>query len=401
MRILHLFDHSLPLHSGYTFRSFGIITEQRRRGWQTVHVTTPRHIRPGPPMEEVEGLRFYRTPKPSGLAAKLPLVREIFEMRATRRRLAAVIAETRPDIIHAHSPVLNALPALRAARAAGLPCVYEIRAFWEDAAAAHGTCREGDLRYRVSKALETHAARRADAVTVICEGLRGDLISRGIPESKITVIPNAVDIAKFSGGLAKDEALGAKLGLGHAEVLGFIGSFYDYEGLDVLIDALPALLALRPKARLLLVGGGPEDERLRQRAAASGLADKILFTGRVPHAEVDRYYSLIDVLVYPRKSMRLTELVTPLKPLEAMAERKMVAASDVGGHRELIQNGVTGTLFKADDAADLARAVGDLLARRGDWPAMLEAARAYVERERTWAASVAQYDRVYLPLMGR
>ncbi len=401
MRILHLFDHSLPLHSGYTFRSFGIITEQHRRGWQTAHVTTPRHTRPGPPVEEVEGLRFYRTPKPSSLAAKLPLVREIAEMRATRRRLAEVIAESKPDIIHAHSPVLSALPALKAARAAGLPCVYEIRAFWEDAAAAHGTCREGDLRYRVSKALETHAARRADAVTVICEGLRGDLICRGIPESKITVIPNAVDIAKFSGGLAKDDALAASLGLSDAEVLGFIGSFYDYEGLDVLIDALPALLALRPKARLLLVGGGPEDERLRQRAAASGLADKILFTGRVPHAEVDRYYSLIDVLVYPRKSMRLTDLVTPLKPLEAMAERKMVAASDVGGHKELIQDGVTGTLFKADDAADLARVVGGLLARRGDWPVMLEAARAYVERQRTWAASVAHYDRVYLPLMGR
>lgn len=400
MRILHVFDHSLPLHSGYTFRSAGILNGQHALGWETVHVTTPRHKHPGPLVETVDGLTFHRTPAPSGPLAKLPVLGEWLEMRATAKRLKEVIAETQPDIVHAHSPVLNALPALWAARAFGLPVVYEIRAFWEDAAAANGGSPAGSLKYRATAWLETHAARSVDAVAVICQGLKDDLIRRGIPAAKITLIPNAVDVAHFSGGRPRDEALAQSLGLAGADVLGFIGSFYDYEGLDTLIAALPALLARRPNARLLLVGGGPEDQRLRALAQSQGLADKIIFTGRVPHGDVERYYSLVDVLVYPRKAMRLTDLVTPLKPLEAMAEGKMVAASDVGGHRELIRPGDTGTLFRADDPADLARVVADLLDKRGDWPGYLSRARAFVEHERTWAKSVANYVNVY-PLLVR
>ena len=128
---------------------------------------------------------------------------------------------------------------------------------------------------------------------------------------------------------------------------------------------MPLLLRTRPKAQLLLVGGGPMEEALKAQAAASPAADRIHFVGRVPHDEVDRYYALIDILAYPRKAMRLTELVTPLKPLEAMAQRKLVAASDVGGHRELIEDGVTGTLFPAGDPAALAAALADLFERSG------------------------------------
>lgn len=401
MRILHVFDHSLPLHSGYTFRSVGILNGQQALGWQTVHVTTPRHKHPGPDMETVDGLTFYRTPAPTGPLVKLPVLAEWLEMRATARRLREVIALTEPNIVHAHSPVLNALPAIKVAHAAGLPVVYEIRAFWEDAAAANGGSPEGSLKYRATAWLETRAAAQADAVTVICQGLKDDLIRRGIPADKITIIPNAVDVTHFSGGRVRDEELAPSLGLNDKEVLGFIGSFYDYEGLDVLIAALPDLLERRPNVRLLLVGGGPEDQRLRALAQAQGLADKVIFTGRVPHGEVERYYSLVDVLVYPRKAMRLTDLVTPLKPLEAMAEGKMIAASDVGGHRELIRHNDTGTLFRADDPADLARVVADLLSRRQDWPGFLTRARAFVERERTWANSVANYQNVYPRLLRR
>ncbi|MDA5193584.1 TIGR04063 family PEP-CTERM/XrtA system glycosyltransferase [Govanella unica] len=399
MRILHVFDHSIPLHSGYTFRSYGILTEQHRRGWDTVHVTTPRHVKPGPLIEDVDGLRFYRTPAPTGFATHVPVLRELAEIQATTRRLDEVIAETKPDIIHAHSPVLNALAALPAARRAGLPFVYEIRAFWEDASAAHGTSREGDLRFRATKFLETRAARKADAVTVICEGLKSDLITRGIPADKITIIPNAVDLSKFSGVKPHDTALAHELGLDGADVLGFIGSFYDYEGLDTLLRALPLIRQDLPKARLVLVGGGPEEQRLKALTTDMGLDDMVLFTGRVPHQEVDRYYSLVDLFIYPRKSMRLTDLVTPLKPLEAMAEMKMVAASDVGGHKELITDGVNGHLFKADDPQDLARTVARIFADRANWPAQLDRARRYVETERTWTQSVANYEQVYPKLL--
>src|SRR6185295_7409878 len=150
---------------------------------------------------------------------------------------------------------------------------------------------------------------------------------------------------------------------------------------DDLIAAMPLLLARRHKAQLLLVGGGPMEEALRAQAAASPVSDRIRFVGRVPHDEVELYYALIDILAYPRKAMRLTELVTPLKPLEAMAQRKLVVASNVGGHRELIEDGVTGTLFPAGDPQAIADALDGLFANRGRWDERRDVARAFVERD--------------------
>lgn len=405
MKILHVFDHSIPLHSGYTFRSRAILREQRARGWETAHVTSAKHAqelarqgRPMPSEEEVEGLHFYRTAAPRGPLVALPVLDQWAVVNGLAARLTELIPTVRPDLLHAHSPGLNGLAALRAARRFGLPLVYEVRAFWEDAAVDHGTCREGDLRYRATRALESHVLKHATAVTCICEGLRGDIAARGIVADKITVIPNAVDIEHFQTGGTLDAGLARALGLNGKLVLGFIGSFYAYEGLPLLLEALPCMLARAPDVRVLLVGGGNEEEALKQRAQALGVADKVVFTGRVPHAEVQRYYDLVDVLVYPRLSMRLTDLVTPLKPLEAMAQGRLVVASDVGGHRELIRDGETGCLFRAGDAAHLTDTVLQLLASRPLWPALRAAARHYVERERNWRASVARYEPVYAAL---
>jgi glycosyltransferase involved in cell wall biosynthesis len=178
-------------------------------------------------------------------------------------------------------------------------------------------------------------------------------------------------------------------------VVGFIGSFYDYEGLCDLIAAMPALVAARPKVQLVLVGGGPMEQALRAQAEASPVAGAIRFVGRVPHTEVERYYSLIDVLAYPRKKMRLTDLVTPLKPLEAMAQRRLVAASDVGGHRELIRDGETGTLFAPDDPAAIAAALADMFANRAGWDARRDRARNFVEADRNWSSNISRYAPVY------
>jgi glycogen(starch) synthase len=151
---------------------------------------------------------------------------------------------------------------------------------------------------------------------------------------------------------------------------------------------------------VLLVGGGPQDAALKAQAQALGLADKVIFTGRVPHSEVQRYYDLVDVLAYPRHSMRLTELVTPLKPLEAMAQGRVLVASDVGGHKELIRDGETGQLFRAGSADSLADALVDLLAQRTRWPGLRAAGRRFVEDERNWANSVANYAAPYQRLAG-
>lgn len=395
MRILHILDHSIPLHSGYTFRTAAILREQARLGFETHHVTSPKHGKVDALSETVDGLTFHRTPPSEAAWAGAPLLGELELMRQLERRLDVLIGELKPAILHAHSPVLNGIPAIRAGRRHGIPVVYEVRAFWEDAAVDHGTTREGSLRYRATRALETWALRRASHVTCICEGLRADIAARGIPADKITVIPNAVDARLFAAGSEPDPALIARWGLSGAEVVGFIGSFYAYEGLDLLLDALPAILAHRPDVRLLLVGGGPQEAALKAQAARLGLTDRVVFTGRVPHTDVQRYYDLVDVLAYPRHPMRLTELVTPLKPLEAMAQQRIFVASDVGGHRELIRDGETGVLFKAGDASALADAVAGLLAERGRWPTLRAAGRRFVEEERTWTNSVSRYQAIY------
>ncbi len=395
LRLLHVLDHSIPLHSGYTFRTLAILREQRKLGWQTSHLTSPKQIDCDVDEEVIDGWHFHRTPAAAPSGAGLPGVSELALMRRLERRLLEVAKRVQPQIIHVHSPVLNAIPALRVGKRLGVPVVYEVRAFWEDAAVDHGSTTEGSLRYRLTRRLETHALRQARHVFTICEGLRGDIVARGIPQHKVTVIPNAVDIESFDTGQTPDEDLRLALGLAGATVVGFVGSFYAYEGLDLLLQALPALLQRRPKLRLLLVGGGPQEAALKAQAQRLGVADKVVFTGRVPHAQVQRYYDLMEVLAYPRHRMRLTELVTPLKPLEAMAQGRLVVASDVGGHRELIRHGQTGWLFQAGSAATLTDAVIALLDKRESWPQMRRSGREFVERERNWAASVARYRPVF------
>lgn len=388
LSILHVLDHSLPHHSGYVFRTLAILEEQQRRGWGTLQLTTPKQG-PGPRRrEEVDGWLFHRTPCGEGTGL-------VNQMRLTAARLDELVREEAPDILHAHSPVLNALPALWVGRRRGLPVVYEMRASWEDAAVDHGTTTEGSLRYRTSRALETLALRSADQVTTLCDGLREDITLRGVPPERITVVPNGVDPAAFRFSGEPDQELRHALGLEGATVVGFAGSFFGYEGLDLLLEAAQLLRLRQPRLRLLLVGGGPQEEALRAQAAATGLQDVVHFTGRVPHDEVQRYYSLIDVLAYPRLPMRLTELVTPLKPLEAMAQGRMVVASDVGGHRELIRHGETGFLFPAGDAEALADVLERVLQQRNAWPRICRAARRFVEQERTWSGAVARYGEVY------
>ena len=396
-RILHVLDHSLPAHSGYTFRTRALMKAQVAKGWEVAGVTGVRHPEPGPDGETVDGLTFYRTPP---IAAAPPAIREWREIGALAKRVEALVKEWKPDLLHAHSPVMDGLAALRVGKKLGIPVIYEIRAFWEDAAVGNGTGREGSLRYWLTKQLETYAVKSADAVAVICEGLRGDLIARGIDPGKITVSPNGVDLDLFGAPTPRDDALADTLGLSADDaVIGYIGSFYDYEGIDDLIGAMPALVAAQPTARLLLVGGGPMEAALKAQAAASPAAAHIHFVGRVPHQEVERYYSLIDILAYPRKKMRLTDLVTPLKPLEAMAQGKLVAASDVGGHRELIEDGVTGTLFAPDDASAIAEALATLLENRDVWPERRRTARIFVESHRNWSSNILRYEPVYQQLL--
>jgi PEP-CTERM/exosortase A-associated glycosyltransferase len=392
MNVLHILDHSLPAMSGYSTRSRNIITFQRSLGLRPVVLTSPKHPLPGPDCEMLEGIPHYRTPH-GPARAWLPYVGELALMVRLARRIREVARAEGAQMLHAHSPVLNGLPALWVGRRLGLPMVYEARAFWEDAAVDHRTTREGSLRYRLTRALETFMFRRADRVVVIAEAMRQEIVRRGVRADRVAVVPNGVDTESFSP-VPRDEQLARSLGLDGAPVLGFIGSFYHYEGLSLLLEALPALRDRLPGARVLLVGGGDEEAALR--AISSRVGNAVVFAGRVPYDRIRDYYSLIDVFVCPRLRMRLTELVTPLKPLEAMAMARPVLASDVGGQAELIAHNVTGVLFSAESRDSLVQAAAGLGSDPERRARLGRQAREFVVAQRGWPQVIGRY----LPLYG-
>lgn len=402
MRILHILDHSLPLHSGYTFRSRNIVRSQVMRGWELAVITSPKHQESWKgkwePQETLEDIQYFRT----RLSAPTSL-KGYYEYRlvsALRRRIQEIASDFRPDVIHAHSPVLNVIPALQTGRQLRIPVVYEIRAFWEDAAVDHGSYGEGSWKYAIVHRLETRSCRKANHVAVICNGLREDLIARGISSDKLSIVPNGINVEEFQERPPDEESASA-WGLKGKKVIGFFGSFYRYEGLDLLLEAFALLKQKHSDFSLLLVGGGEMEAFLKERVNTLGLGDRVVLPGRVPHERMPGIYALSDILVYPRHSMRLTELVTPLKPLEAMAMGKAVVASNVGGHRELIKDGETGILFPPADVAALASAMEKLLTDREFRVALARRAQLWVRRERSWEHTTAVYQKIYEKVLAK
>ena len=398
MRVLHVFDHSLPFQSGYAFRSQAILKAQRALAVDTVQVTSSKQPLSAA-ADEQDGLRFHRTAP--GLLKSTPLLAHYDVVRSLKLRICELLSRDRVDVIHAHSPCLTGLAALQASRRFRLPFVYEMRALWEDAAVAHGDTRPNSLRYRAACMLETWVLRRADALVCICEGLKREILHRGVPAERVTVVPNGVDTAQLAFARPRDAQLAAQFSLGPDPVIGFIGSLYAYEGIDLLTRALSLLRARGVGVNCLIIGGGPEESAIKKRIGELGLEQRMLAIGPVPHGDIGRYYSLIDLLVYPRRRTRLTELVTPLKPLEAMAQGRLVLASNIGGHREMIRDGKTGILFPPDSAEAIASAISRLLEHREEWPAITANARHYVETERSWIRNVEAYPAIYAAAIER
>ncbi|MCS5709129.1 glycosyltransferase, exosortase A system-associated [Candidatus Berkiella cookevillensis] len=396
-KILHLFDHSIPLQSGYSFRSRAILMQQKQMGYEVKAITSNRQGKTAHNQESIDGIEFYRSDMGEHSFYRFPIVKQIETIMSLRTKIKAVVEDWWPDVIHSHSPVLSALAALSICRHYHIPLVYEIRAFWEDAAVDYGTHSELGLRYRLIKYLETKVCMQANHITTICDGLKNDLLSRGISNNKITVIPNAVDLSKFTqvALISKNKhGIAQKYQLQNGFVIGFIGSLYAYEGLDVAIEAFRSIKSVIPNAKLLIVGDGPQLEVWRRIAQTNKFANDIIFTGKVPHNEVKMFYEIIDVLVYPRKKMRLTDLVTPLKPLEAMAMGKGVVASDVGGHKELIRNRENGLLFRAEDAQDFKNKIIEISNKKLR-ESLVARGLKFVTLERNWPNSVKRYENVY------
>lgn len=402
LKILHILDHSLPLHSGYAFRTQNILRAQLKRGWGPMGLTSFRHEQnwQHTPVEEqeIDGLHYYRMGAFPPFA--LPLVSEYHLMKRLACRITEVIRNEQPDLLHTHSPVLTALPTLWVGRKVGIPVIYEIRAFWEDAAVDHGTYEEGSWKYKLTRSIETWVCRKVDRIVVLCWGIKNDLIKRGIPSEKITIVANGIALEEFCTA-PPDIEYRRNWRLEGKKVIGFIGSFYRYEGLDFLVNAVASLTATRSDIALLLVGGGEMEEKLREMTKRLHLENVVIMPGRIPQERIPRVYALIDILAYPRYPMRLTELVTPLKPLEAMAAGKAVVASDVGGHQELIRHGQTGVLFPAGDAKALQEALAQLLDDPAYSHTLSRRAGEWVRCERSWDRTTAAYSEIYAKALDR
>lgn len=400
IKVLHILDHSLPLHSGYAFRSQNILKAQRNRGWRPIAVTSPKHEAswkgPSKSKDEIDSFSYYRTGASSD---SIPVASELQLIKSLAKRIVAVSEIEKPDLLHAHSPVLNALAALWVGRKLGIPVVYEIRAFWEDAMVDHRTCSQDSLKYRTIRTLETWACRCAAQTVVICHRLRDDLIHRGIAKERLSVVFNGIDPENFSPA-EPDLTAARDLGIEGKKVLGFIGSFNRYEGLDLLVKAVTEIAALREDVVLLLVGGGEMEKELRDQIAQSKMQSRVILPGRIPQEKIPGIYSLIDVLVYPRHSIPLTELVTPLKPLESMAMCKPIIASDIGGHRELIRNGHTGILFKPGDVSALVQTLHRVLDDPGLQNRLAAQALEWVHQNRTWEKTTSVYSQIYSAALG-
>jgi PEP-CTERM/exosortase A-associated glycosyltransferase len=400
-RILHVLDHSWPVLDGYSQRSRSLVAAQMSLGHTPNVLTGPLHQQDDPTASDTsyDGVPYFRTAIPEGIGqrsiqGRWPLFRELNVIRLLQRRLEALLDSRAFDIVHAHSPSLCGLAAQRAAAKRGLPFVYEIRSFWEDSDLNVVRSLGGSLRYRMSRGLETHVLKNADVIVGISHAILKDVSGRGIPADRLFHVPNGVDIDRFVPR-PRDPQLTEPLCPKGVPTLGYLGTFFPWEGVPWLVRAAAELHRAGHMFRLLLVGDGADRPEIERAISELGVSDYVHYFGRVPHERVSDYYAAMDVLVYPRLRTRITEFVTPLKPLEAMAQGKAVLGSDVGGIRELIDHGETGLLFRAGDIGDFVVWTAKLLNDPSLRACLGENARKKVTIERSWEKIAQTYESAY------
>jgi len=393
MKILHVMNDSIPWVGGYTARSRCIVTHQRQAGIKPFVITSVRQGFSEKATEMLDGIPYIRTNwPPKSQLRHIPLISLLQEMTLFQRNIQRAISKFSPRILHVHSPVLCAIPAIVAARKNRIPIVYEIRAFWEDAAVASRKFSESSIQYRLIRLMESIVCRLVDRVIPISQSMKRDLFERGIPEDKLFVVPNGVDSSTFKAK-SRNSKLAAQLGLNDKTVIGYLGTFYDFEGIDDLIRAFGLLQKEEENVALLLIGGGEMEKSIRDQVLR--LNDpRVVLLKKVPPEKTPDYYALMDILVYPRKSVRITEMTTPLKPLEAMALGKPVICSDVGGLREMVGEG-NGLFFQAGNDQALVHCLKKLIRTPRMAEQLGSAGRRRAFEERSWSNLIKRYLKLY------
>lgn len=405
-QIVYAVHNSLPYHSaGYATRTHGLLSALRTQGWRVDGVSRPgyptdlqgfKRLPNVPELTYVEGVPYHRLGTRSSQVPKRPIVPYV---QHYTEELAAFARDRRAVLVHGSSNHLNGLAAVSAARRLGLPSIYEVRGLWEVTRASRDPMWAASMEYRQAAELETEAASAASQVIALTDALKAELVNRGVDAEKISVVPNGVDTSRFRP-MRRDSSLARELGIGNEIVIGYVGSIVDYEGLGLLVEAAAHLSEERSDFFVLIVGDGAEYENLKMQVHLLDIDKFFRFVGRVPHSQVENYYSIVDITPFPRLSVPVCEMVSPLKPFEAMAMGKVVIASDVAAMVEIVSDGNTGLLHRKNDVFSLTnslRRVMDDERLRAD---LSEQSRSWVDAERRWDVLGARVGRIYESLGG-
>jgi glycosyltransferase involved in cell wall biosynthesis len=396
-RICYFLHNSLPISSGgYATRAHGLSTSLHNAGFEIIAIT-----RPGFPLDNIKGLKpkdvsieeqvnhivYKRILDPTRKGMKV-----VDYMTQAADAVEKVLRELRPSIVIAASNYYTGVPALIAARRLGIPFIYEVRGFWEITRISREPEFIHHISYATQEFMEAELCRQADAAFTLTHSMKGELARRGVPIEHVHIVPNAVNPDNFKPK-GRSGKLAEKLGIpSHVPVIGYIGSFVQYEGLEELAAACGLLKERGLEFRLLIVGNedvsgdslGPISSAILKNAEEAHFADWLIMPGRVPHAEVPDYYSLVDIAPFPRKPQPVTEMVSPMKPLEAMGMEKAVLVSSVQAMSEMVVDGSTGLVFEKGNIVDMADKIQRMVETPDLRKTLGKTARNWVAERRTW-----------------
>ncbi len=413
--IFYLIHNSLPFATGgYSIRTHGLSKALAAGGWQMCGVT-----RLGFPFD-ISAKRGLNVPELAGQQEIPPVdvvdripYRRILDAQWNYRtltlnaylkkyleKLFPLCTQYKPALLHGASNFVNGIVAASAARILGLPCVYEVRGLWEMTRVSKEPNFVNTDDYENIVKSEAEACRQAQAVITLTQGLKKELVDRGVPGEKIMIVPNGVDTERFVPK-TRDRELEAQLGFEGKKVIGYIGAFAPYEGLEYLLQAAAILRYKKNREdfRIIIIGDGVNFDELQTLRDDLKLRPIVTIKGRVSHDVIHKYYSLIDIVPIPRLGVPVCEIVSPLKPFEAMAMGKAVVASNVAALAEIVRDNETGLLHRKDDVDHLAQVLETLL----DHPELArrlgDAARRWVVAERDWRSLARSVGELYRSLI--
>lgn len=396
LKVLHVLQMSLPNLSGYSIRSKYIVENQKKDGIEPIVITSPFQEREDlkKDEEQINGIRYIRTKKIDKNKNKVLARLQYILMFNFAKNIKRASLKYKPDIIHAHSSFFCGIPSAIVAKKLHIPFIYEVRGIWEDSAVGNGNLKYNSITYKIIRSLESWVMKKADLVIVISNGLKTELIKRGISPNKIEIVYNGVDINKFRP-IKKDKDLVIRYDLKDKVVFGYIGSIIKLEGLEYLIRAFKQIKNSIENSKLIIVGDGAELNNLKNITTELKLDEDVIFIGRISHEQILSYYSIIDMFVIPRIKSRVSDLVTPLKPFEIMAMGKLVIGSDVGGIKEIMDNNNTGVIFEAENIDNLAKCCINMANNKKLSESIASAGNNWVMQNRSWEINIKKYNYIY------